>query len=132
GIPFGGARIKLPDVVRALHDFLSTNASKLAREDDPLLQGGSTPALERYREERALLARLDRQERERSLLPRDEVREFLGRIAAILRGAGEALQRQFGATAVCVLYDCLDESEREIERFFSGNESDRQNAPDAK
>ena len=52
GIPFGGASINLPAVVRALHDFLADNAVKLARDDDELMQGNGSPALERYREER--------------------------------------------------------------------------------
>src|SRR6476619_41505 len=38
GIPFGGASIDLPSVVRGLHDFLAENAYKLAREDDDMLQ----------------------------------------------------------------------------------------------
>ena len=63
-LPFGGATVNLPAVVRALHDFLAENAHKLNRDDDELLPGNGSPALERYREERALLARLDRQERE--------------------------------------------------------------------
>src|SRR5262245_12575968 len=50
GIPFGGAHIRLPDVVRAFHDFLADNALKLAKEEDELMQGVGSPALERYRE----------------------------------------------------------------------------------
>ncbi len=42
GIPFGGPSINLPAVVRALHDFLADNAHKLAREDDPLMQGSGS------------------------------------------------------------------------------------------
>ena len=128
-IPFGGATIDLPAVVKALHDFLADNAVKLARDDDPLMQGSGSPALERYREERAELARLDRMERQRKLLPRDEVREALGRIAAVLRGAGDALQRQFGASASEILHDALDEAKREVERFFE-EESASSDAPD--
>ena len=131
GIPFGGATIDLPAVVKALHDFLADNAQKLAREDDQLLQGGNSPALERYREERALLARLDRLEREGRLLPLDEVREALGRIAAILRGAGDALQRQFGAAAMQLLHEALDDAQREITRSLGESEEGRDNAPDA-
>src|ERR1044071_9830517 len=89
GIPFGGPTVNLPAGVRAFHDFLATNAQKLAAEDDSLMLGNGSPALERYREERAAIARLDRMERERLLLPRDEVREGLGRIASGIRGAGE-------------------------------------------
>jgi hypothetical protein len=84
GIPFGGASISLPAVVRALHDFLADNAQKLAREDDELMSGAATPALERYREERPALARLDRLEREGKPVDRDAVRVALGQIAALL------------------------------------------------
>ena len=46
-----------------------------------------------------MLAKLERQEREGALIPRDDSREGLGRIAARLRAAGELLERQFGAEA---------------------------------
>jgi IS4 transposase len=133
GIPFGGATINLPAVVRALHDFLADNAAKLAREDDPLMQGNSaSPALEAYRVERAALARLDRMERERLLVPRDDVRQALGRIAAILRNAGEALQRQCGPAGVDILFEALDDAQREIDRSFGDvNVPDDDTAPDA-
>lgn len=131
GIPFGGATIDLPAVVKALHDFLADNARKLARADDGLLQGGNSPALERYREERALLARLDRLERERRLLPRDGVREALGRIAAILRGAGDALLRRFGTDAAQILHEALDDAQREIASSLGEPEEGRHDAPDA-
>ncbi|MCO6438171.1 MAG: hypothetical protein J5J06_13840 [Phycisphaerae bacterium] len=125
GIPFGGRFIDLPKVVRALHDFLAANKYRLASESDDMLQGGSSPALERYRTERAELARLDRLERQRQLLPRDEVREALGQIASILREAGESLQRQFGRAAAEVLYEALDDAEREITRTL-GHEAEGQ------
>jgi hypothetical protein len=118
GLPFGGAKICLPDVVRALHDFLADNARKLAAETDELMVGGSSPALERYREERAAMAKLDRLEREGGLVPRDEVRTCFGRIATILRGAGDALQREFGPAAVEILYEALDDAGQEIERAY--------------
>jgi hypothetical protein len=130
GLPFGGATISLPAVVRALHDFLADNAAKLAHEDDPLLLGGSSPALERYREERAKLARLDRLDRERQLLPRDEVRESWGRMAAILRSAGDTLQRQFGAEAVEILNEALDDCERELDRPLRETPEQGDGAPD--
>jgi hypothetical protein len=122
GIPFGGATINLPNVVRAFHDFLADNAVKLARDDDPLMQGVGSPALERYREERALIARLDRLEREARLIPRDEIRESLGRIAAILRGAGDGIQRRFGNEAVEMLHEALADAQREINRMFAVEE----------
>jgi hypothetical protein len=118
GIPFGGATVDLPKVVRHWHDFLADNAVKLAKDDDPLMQGSGSPALERYREERAALARLDRLEREGVLLPREKARQAMGQVASILRGAGDALQRQFGAAAVEILYEALGDAQREIDRTF--------------
>jgi hypothetical protein len=118
GLPFGGPTVDLPRLARALHDFLADNAMKLTREDDELMQAPASAALERYREERAALARLDRLEREAVLLPRDDARDALGRIAAILRGAGDALQRQFGPAAVEILYEALDDAQREIAQSF--------------
>jgi hypothetical protein len=118
GIPFGGPSVSLPDVVRALHDFLAANAAKLNGDDDALMQGDGSPALERYREERAALARMDRLERERVLVRRDEVREGLGRIATIIREAGESLQRQHGLGAAELLFEAMDEARREVERCF--------------
>ena len=131
GIPFGGATIDLAAVAKSLHDFLAENAQRLAREDDELLQGGSSPALERYREERALLARLDRLERERRLLPRDEVRQALGRIAAILRSAGDTLSREFGPAAAAVLHEALDDAQREIASSLGDTEEGRHDVLDA-
>lgn len=130
GIPFGGAAIDLPAVVKALHDFLADNAQKLARDDDVLLQGGNSPALERYREERAEIARLDRLERQRELLPRHEVKEALARVAMMFRGAGEALLRQYGTSAGEILFEAIDDAQQEIDRTF-GHQAHPGDAPDA-
>jgi hypothetical protein len=68
------------------------------------------------------MARLDRLQREGQLLPRDEVREALGRLAAILRSAGDLLQRQFGPAALGVLSEALDDAQREVDRCFGPRE----------
>ena len=95
GISFGGPVINLPTFVRQFHDFLARNARRLREGDDDMMAVDvSSPALERYREERAALARLDRLEREGALMPKDDVREGLGRIATTIRAAGDILQRQ--------------------------------------
>jgi hypothetical protein len=118
GLPIGEAVIDLPKVVRSLHDFLAANAVKLAAADDALMLGSGSPALERYREERAALARLDRLQREGQLLPRDQVRDGLGRIAATIRAAGDALARQFGNEALELLVEALDDAQAEIGKIF--------------
>ncbi len=124
GIPFGAATVSLPKVIRALHDFLADNKHKLARDDDDMLNGPASPALERYREERALMARLQRLEREGELLPRDLVRQSLSKTATLIRTAGESLQRQYGDGAAELLYEAISDAESEIERFFSERHSE--------
>src|SRR4029079_4925511 len=101
------------------HDFIARNARRLRDPDDDMMFGDSnSPALERFREERAAIAKLDRLERERSLVPRDEVRDGLGRIAARLKAVGESLERQYGHEALEMLMEALDDVERDIERSF--------------
>jgi len=102
---------------RAIVEAWAT-AQRRETDGDPLLSGTTTPALERYRDERAKLAKLDRLERERDLLKRHEVHEMLSRVASILRGAGEVLQREYGAQAHKILDEALDDAEREIARRF--------------
>ena len=80
--------------------------------------GNASPALERYREERAKLARLDRLEREGKLLARDRMHEGLGQIVSIVREALEILQRQFGAEAHALVDEALDDAERAIGALF--------------
>lgn len=119
GIPFGGKTISLPQVVRALHNFLADNCRRFPQEEDDLLHAGATsPALERYREERALLARLDRLEREGELIPRLMMRAGLEHITTILRSAAERLRQQHGEAAVQIYNEALDEAEAGIARFF--------------
>ena len=120
GIPFGSATVSLPKVARALHNFLAENKHKLARDDDDLMSGPASPALERYREERALMAKIVRLEREGQLLPRDLVRQSMSKTAAIIRQVGESLQKQFGDAAAHLLYEGIDDATAEIERFFAG------------
>ena len=117
GIEFGGDAIDLPKVVRQLHDFLARNKRRLAvpEDSDPLLAAGNSPALERYREEKAQLAHLDRIEREGHLIPRRLMHDLLTRAAAILRGVGETLARDCGPEAQRILDEGLDDFNREID-----------------
>jgi hypothetical protein len=122
GLPFGGPTINLGQLAKALHDFLAVHARRLTsrtESGDPLLGDSSSPALEQYRRERAVLARLDRLEREEQLLPRDETHDALSRISVILRRSLETIERQHGAAAADVLRQALDEADREILQFLA-------------
>lgn len=128
GIPCDGASVDLSQLIKAFHDFLARNAHLLHR--DPPAASKRGDALEAYRRERTKLARLTRMEREAQLISREEVREGLSRIAALLRRAGEALQRQFGPAAGALLAEALDEAERDIELRF-GRDEHRMESSDA-
>lgn len=114
GLPFDGATVDLPAVVKALHNFLADNAQRLA-----------APEREKYdpadelRKERVAMARLNRLERERELIARDAVREALDRLAVVYRSAGETLQRQFGNEALAILNEGLEDAERVVLEFFA-------------
>jgi len=128
GFPLRGKTIDLGAVLRSIHDFLARHKHTLAAAisiDDPLLEGASQSLKNAYvkeqikeKREKAALARLDRQEREHELLSRDEVHDSLARIASIIRGCGDAMQRRFGPEALEILNDSLDSADREIESLF--------------
>jgi len=126
GLPIGGRTIDLPAVIAALHDFLAANARKLAAgdDDDPALAGASSPNLERKRGEDWRMARLRRRILEHSYLPRSTIHDLLARLAARIRHAGEALQRQFGPAALTILNDALTDVETEIDNLDPGDAPD--------
>ena len=62
------------------------------------------------RNERYLMLRYDREEREGRLLSRAMLQETWSAISTILRGVGETLRRQFGQDAQQILDDGIDES----------------------
>lgn len=80
---------------------------------DPSLTG-SSPALERFRHARAGLAELELETRQGQFLSRDKVHECFGKVANLLRSAGEMLQRQFGADALGILNEALNEGCRAV------------------
>lgn len=94
--------------------------------DEPMLAGdvSNSPALERYREEKAQLAKLDRLERTRELLDRQLVVEALYRLGSLLRRVGDQLQRKYGPGAHDQIERALDEFERIVSEEFSDRGSD--------
>jgi hypothetical protein len=99
-LPLQGPTVNLQAVLTAFHDLLAKYRDRLVDDDDEAMQGEITPALEKWREEKWKLARLERQEREGLLLPRDVLHDCLQKIASQLREQGEFLQREFGSEAL--------------------------------
>lgn len=115
GMPILGDTVDLRQLLRWLHDFLAANAKRLlATEKKGSSSDGSLPALERLREAKADHAEMDLQERTGVLVPAPLVHDLFGRAAGVLRKSGESLQRHFGEDAAEILYDAIDNAEREV------------------
>lgn len=128
GLPLNGRTIDLSDLALAFHDFLARNSRKLAApdSDDPMLGGGTSPALERYRLANAQKAELDLEERAGELVQRARVRDTLLEFAAILRGAGETLGRLHGPEALDILDEAIGDCEALVTRAFGGSADAKQ------
>lgn len=124
GIPLMGPVVDLPALVTWFHDFLAENGPLLLRTvgTDQLLSGDiqDSPALEKLREETFKLKRLERLEKERSLLRRDQIHEGFATFAARLRACGDQLQKKCGPDALEILNSALEGGEQEILRVLGG------------
>lgn len=126
GIPCDGREVDLFAVLRVFHDLLAKHGHKLLGDTgDPLLEGASQALKDQYvreqireKKEKAILARLERLEREQKLLPRDLVHELLGHVAEALRNGGQTMQRQHGEGPYTLLTEILEDAERTIAGFF--------------
>lgn len=107
GMPVLGRVVDLTELLNWLGTFLVDNSERLSHEH--------SPAMERYREERAIKERISRLVMEQSYLPRAEIHERIMRFAAIIRSAGETLQKQHGNEARAILDEALDDCDRELD-----------------
>jgi len=115
-IPLRGKTIDLPAVVKRIHDFLAEKKYVLTAAQSDSMTGAVTPALEKWREAKAQLARMDVKERKGVLLRREDVHDWLVRLGTIMRGAADRLQREFGKAALTILEEALQDYERELEQ----------------
>lgn len=125
GLPFGGRTIDLPAVVRSLHNFLAANAVKLAGNDES--GNRETVDQRRHRAAAADLLELQVAERRGKVVDRDQAHEMLGRIAGVLRAAGETLRRLYGREVHAVLDEALNDAEHEIQRYFGNGQTKNEN-----
>ena len=82
----------------------------------------SNGAQERLRTAKADLEELKLARERRESIPREEIHGTLGRLAVILRGAGEVLQREFGKEAQAVLDAALDEFEEAVKKSYGNSD----------
>lgn len=85
---------------------------------EPPTGRADSPALERYRQARAEAAELELAQRRRELLPVEQVQQILGAAAALIRQAGEVLQRRHGPAAADILTKAIDKWLSEMRAEF--------------
>lgn len=93
---------------RAVRSAVSRSQPQDAPSGDP------TDPDDRLKTAKARLAELELRKQQGELLDRQEVRQLLGRLAVILRGAGATLGRQYGPEAQKLLDEALADFEREV------------------
>lgn len=118
GLPVSGETIDLAAVVKWLHEFLAANTQKL-RKDDAAEDDG-TEAGERLKNLRLKneLIEIELAAARGETMPREHVHDGFAAIAARLRAAGDQLQRRFGAEALSIMHEALDDNEQAVERMF--------------
>lgn len=96
----------------------ATRRAQVRSDADPMLGGGTSPALERYRLARAKLAERELANAEGELIEIEKVGRLIDIYSGHVRRAGEALHRQISEEAGMILDRALDTAEREMEQQF--------------
>lgn len=111
-LPLRGRTVDLFAVVRRFHDLLaewSRGGVPGAAADEDEMSGPASPMLERWREEKWRLARMERRRLEGSLVDRAEIDGLLIPVAQRLQRASEQLGRRYGADAQAILAEAIEE-----------------------
>lgn len=126
-MPLVGPTVDLFMLATWLHNFLADNSLRLRTplgEDALMFDEGSDPWLTEYRKQSALKVRLEREEKERKLLPRDKCHESLANFSTALRRFGEWLEKKYGRDALEMFNATLEDASREL-RYFDEQAPDK-------
>jgi phage terminase Nu1 subunit (DNA packaging protein) len=124
GMPGRNGAYELPAISQWLRGPGPWRQHAKPETDDPLLDAGDSPGLERYRLAKAAIAELDLEERRGALIELAKVRAALSRWSTILRRLGERLAKRFGNDAAVALNETLNECHRVIGYEFCSRDPD--------
>lgn len=88
--------------------------NRWCKSADPLLAGGDSDNLERYRGVKADLAELDLEERKGTLIEPEEVRDTYIQSLRFIRDAAEQIDRQYGNDAFLIIHEAWERAERYV------------------
>lgn len=97
-------------VVREVVEWAKVN--KWFPSSDPMLAGGDSDNLERYRGVKADLAEIDLQERKGLMIDPVKVRDVYIQSLRFIRDAAEQIDRQFGNEAFLIISEAWDRAEK--------------------
>lgn len=117
-LPFGGRTVDLPELARKLHIFLAANARKLAQGDE-VDASDAERSLQEYREERTIIARLERQQLEGRLVDVEQLYPAILEFAERIRRAGELLMRSGDTEGASVVEDAVEEALERVAVHFT-------------
>jgi hypothetical protein len=123
-IPCGGAPIDIGACLRALHDFVAATgpamrrAEREAADGDPMLSGGASPALERYRNHKADILALDLAERRGESIPIADLEAGIAAWQDRMKRFGDWLRKRHGNEAGEAFNEALEDSARMCERLL--------------
>ena len=125
-LPLIGPNCNLAQVLSRFHDLLAQWGPRMlqAEEESEMLGGETSPALERWREEKFLLARIERREKERRLIPIDLLNRYMQLFASQLRTFGERLQKHYGPAALDAWHEHLEAMETIQSEFLDAQETE--------
>lgn len=107
GIPLAGESVNVPAVLRAFHQFIADNKHRLTVDD--IENGPETEWLDKMRKEKTLILRIERLERESSLVRKSDVSAIFDACAARLRQLGEQMQSAYGVDALEIVNEAIDD-----------------------
>lgn len=122
GLPHAGTSVDLPAWVRAVHDYLdrqSTRPAAKVDENQAPQEGSIAEAKHKVVRERARLFELERQAKERELLPRKDVHSAHASIGARLRQMGVDLASRFGEDAHEIVTEAILDVQSMTDRMFA-------------
>ena len=105
------------DLAKITQWHLGRVAARHRRSDPDLSSDSSSPALEQYRQERAKLAKLDRIDREASLVDREKSLTMWRAMLVVLRRAAVRIGKAHGDEARSIVDEGLDEADRIAQQF---------------
>lgn len=98
--------------------------NRWCKASDPLMAGGDSDNLERYRGAKADLAEMDLHERRKQMVNLEVVRPAMLTALDFMKDAGEKLDRQFGNEALAILLDAWDQATEYVKHELADDDED--------